>query len=168
VVISVGSEGGRQRKPFTCSFKGISGTISAGRVRLGECWSSVPNDSALGISVSVPLRICGAGLFAWFSAGDLPLRLSGFPFLSGNLVSVCVPCAPGAVSGRSGIGVPQIRQKRLPAWFAYPQALQITMHRIQTILDDDGAFANPMKVLGRRTLSARPWSPKRQGMHLRR
>jgi hypothetical protein len=99
----------------------------------------------LGTSITTPVRL-GTLVSADFDA--LGWRWAGLAASTGTRVRLWVPCAPGAVSGGWGSGIPHIPQKRLPAWFSYPQALQITKPPLRIILNDEPPFAYQMKKAG--------------------
>src|SRR5271157_101917 len=89
-----------------------------------DCGASAARDSALGILLGTPARLGGAEGVASCAGSAAGWRSGG---VSGTRIKLCVPCAPSAVSGRWGSGVPHMQQKRSPTLFSYPQALQTTM-----------------------------------------
>src|SRR5271157_2773231 len=148
------SVGGTGLVPMTVPFEpGAEAAVTGESVEIGretvssDCGASAARDSALGILIGTPARLGGASALASPAGAAAGWRSVGLAFVSGTRVKLSVPCAPSAVSGRCGSGVPHIPQKRSPTRFSYPQALQTTMPP-QTILNDEGLSTNLMEAPG--------------------
>src|SRR5271157_1874335 len=125
------SAGGTGLVPMAVPFgPGAEAAVTGEWVKIGremvasDCGASAARDSALGILLGTPARLGGAEGVASCAGSAAGWRSGG---VSGTRIKLCVPCAPSAVSGRWGSGVPHMQQKRSPTLFSYPQALQTTM-----------------------------------------
>src|SRR5271157_707538 len=148
------SAGGTGLVPMAVPFgPGAEAAVTGESVAIGretvssDGGASAAREPALGILIGSPERLGGAEGLASCAGAAAGWRSVGLAFVSGTRVKLSVPCAPSAVSGRCGSGVPHIPQKRSPTRFSYPQALQTTMPP-QTILNDEGLSTNLMEAPG--------------------